>query len=61
MRITKEVVENWLKKHAPDMGAYENPMNHIKGIYRLDAGPAHSLRGLGKTWREVLAALEAME
>jgi hypothetical protein len=55
--VTRKTVEDYLAKNAPNLGAYENKTNKIKGVYRLNLGPAHSFRGIGKTWREVLAEL----
>src|SRR5262245_10970452 len=56
-KITRTRVDQWLAKNRPHMATYENKMNGIKGVYRKDTGPAHSFRGMGKTWKEVLATL----
>lgn len=58
-KVTRKVVEQYLEKNAPHLGAYENKMNGIKGVYKKDTGPAFSFSGLGKTWAEVLKYLKA--
>lgn len=56
--ITQSWLQSWIDTNRPDLGLYET--NGVKGFYKLDAGPAHSFRGVGKTWRQVAAELEAI-
>jgi len=57
--ITESWLQQWIDTNRPDLGLFE--VNGIKGFYRLDAGPAHSFRGVGKTWKQVAAELEAIQ
>jgi len=57
--ITQSWLQQWVAANRGDVGLLET--NGIKGFYRLDAGPAHSFRGIGTTWRQVAAHLEAIE
>jgi len=57
--ITESWLQSWIDAHRPDLGLYE--VNGVKGFYKLDAGLASSFIGIGKTWRQVAAHLEAIE
>lgn len=57
--ITQSWLQSWIDSNRPDLGLYE--VNGVKGFYKLDAGPAHSFMGIGKTWKQVAAHLEAIE
>lgn len=59
MRITRQSVDQLLENS--DYATYENPMNHIKGIYKKSIGQAFSFQGLGKTWAEVFACVQRMQ
>lgn len=54
--VSRQIVEQWLDAHRPELQAYEHDRN--KGVYRRDVGPAHGFRVLGQTWREVLEHLK---
>lgn len=53
MRVTKSTVD----KYLAGSNFVALATNGVCGVYRKDAGPAHSFRNLGKTWREVYIAL----
>ena len=53
MKVTKKTVDQYLEGSSFATFA----TNGVCGVYRKDAGPAHSFRNLGKTWREVYIAL----
>ena len=55
-KISRKTVERYLEKNAPHLALYEYG-GGIKGTYRKDSDPAHSFKGKGRTWREVLTAL----
>jgi hypothetical protein len=57
--ITRAWLAAWIDANRPDLGLYET--NGVKGFYKIDAGPAHSFMGIGKTWKQVAAHLEAIE
>lgn len=57
--ITRHWLQSWIDANRPDLALFES--NGIKGFYRLDAGPANSFTGIGRTWRQVAAHLEAIK
>ncbi len=57
--ITRTWLAAWIDTNRPDLGLHET--SDTKGFYKLDAGPAHSFRGCGKTWKQVAAELEAIQ
>lgn len=58
-RITQTWLQSWIDSNRPDLGIME--VNGVKGYYKLDAGPAFSFRGIGQSWRQVAAELEAIQ
>lgn len=58
MKVTREMVDEYLRTHAPHLATYENEMSGQKGVYRKDSGPAFSFIPYGKTWRAVLTWLQ---
>jgi hypothetical protein len=58
-RITESWLQSWLDTNRPDIGIME--VNGTKGFYKLDAGAAHSFQGVGSTWKQVAAHLEAIQ
>jgi predicted CopG family antitoxin len=59
--VTQTKLQAWIDTNRPELGIDENHANEIKGFYRLDLGPAASLVSCGQTWRDVAAALGAIE
>lgn len=57
--ITESWLQSWIDTNRPDLGLLET--NGVKGFYKLDAGPAHSFQGIGSTWKQVAAHLEAIQ
>lgn len=57
--ITRAKLAAWVEKNKPHLGI--DDANGTKGFYRLNEGPAWSFRGQGKSWRDVAAALGAIE
>lgn len=57
--ITRAWLASWIDTNRPDLGLHEN--SGVKGFYKFDAGPAHSFQGIGKTWKQVAAHLEAIQ
>lgn len=58
-RITHEKLAAWVKENRPELGI--DDQNGTKGFYNLNQGQAWSFQGQGETWRDVAAALGAIE
>lgn len=57
--ITRAKLAAWVAENKPELGI--DDQNGTKGFYRLNEGQAWSFRGQGETWRDVAAALGAIE
>lgn len=58
-RITREKLADWVEANKPELAIDEQ--NGTKGFYNRNLGQAWSFRGQGESWRDVAAALGAIE
>ena len=57
--VTRAKLAAWVAENRPELGI--DNVNGTKGFYNANQGQAWSFRGQGETWRDVAAALGAIE
>jgi hypothetical protein len=57
--VTHAKLTAWIEENRPDLAI--DDVNGTKGFYNRNQGQAWSFQGQGETWRDVAAALGAID